>query len=71
LVVTHLAQVAAFADAQFVVDKQGATTSVRRVDGEERVTELARMMGGDVRTDAARRHARELIDAAVVPPWGT
>ena len=70
LVVTHLAQVAAFADDHYVVDKQGATTSVRRVSGDSRVDELARMMGGQAGTDAARRYARELIETAVVPPWG-
>ena len=69
LVVTHLAQVAAFADAQFVVEKSGATTTVRRVTDEDRVAELARMMGGDTGTDAARRHALELIEAAAVSPW--
>jgi DNA repair protein RecN (Recombination protein N) len=69
LVVTHLAQVAAFADHHFVVDKQGATTSVRRVNGGERIAELARMMGGGSDSDAARRHAMELIEGAVVPPW--
>lgn len=64
LVVTHLAQVAAFADAHFVVSKaevSGRTlTSVRRVDGDERAEELARMLSGTV-TGASLEHARELV----------
>ncbi len=67
LVVTHLAQVAAFADGQLVVDKEGGTTTVRRVEGEARVEELARMLGGDPESDAARRHALELLRGAGVP----
>ncbi len=70
LVVTHLAQVAAFADAHFVVSKAeegGRTvTSVRRVDGDERAEELARMLSGTV-TGASLEHARELVAAAPRP----
>lgn len=61
--VTHLAPVAAAADAHFVVSKEvrdGRTlTRVERTDGPERVTELARMLGGQ--SDAARRHAASLL----------
>ena len=68
IVVTHLAQVAAFADRQFVVEKsddgQITTSGVREVDGEERIAELARMMAGLESTDAAHRHAEELLHAA-------
>jgi DNA repair protein RecN (Recombination protein N) len=70
LVVTHLAQVAAFADHHVAVRKDstgtgssedGVTSSgVRVVSGDERVAELARMLGGSD-TDAARRHAAELL----------
>ena len=64
LVVTHLAQVAASADRQLVVTKavdDGLTfTSVGEVAGESRVAEVARMLSG-ADTDAARRHARELL----------
>ncbi|MEP1122516.1 MAG: DNA repair protein RecN [Ilumatobacter sp.] len=64
LVVTHLAQVAAAADAQVSVSKTvrgGATfASARRLDGDERVEELARMLSGST-SDSARRHARELL----------
>ncbi len=68
LVVTHLAQVAAWADAHVVVDKQveGDTTvtTVAEVDGDERTTELARMLSGTPGSATAREHARELLDAA-------
>ncbi|HZC73027.1 MAG TPA: DNA repair protein RecN [Jatrophihabitans sp.] len=71
LVVTHLPQVAAFADRQVVVDKPagdgggGVTASdVRVVDGDERVAELARMLAGSD-SQTAREHAAELLaDAA-------
>ncbi len=64
LVVTHLAQVAAVADTQVAVSKKvkkGATfASARRLDGDERVDEIARMLSGST-TDSARDHARELL----------
>lgn len=65
LVVTHLAQVAAQADAQLVVTKHVAdavtTADARVVGGDERVDELARMLSGDDGGEAARRHAAELL----------
>ncbi|MEO6701768.1 MAG: DNA repair protein RecN, partial [Jatrophihabitantaceae bacterium] len=70
LVVTHLAQVASFADRHLVVDKAlagaagGVTRSdVRLVSGEARLIELARMLAGDD-TPVAREHAAELLEAA-------
>lgn len=67
LVVTHLAQVAAFADEHLVVcksDEDGSTkTIVRPVQGEERVTEIARMLSGG-KTEVGRAHAEELLGAA-------
>ncbi|WP_374659228.1 DNA repair protein RecN [Inhella sp.] len=64
LAVTHLAQVAARADAHWVVAKHsgkaGVSSSVQRVDGDERLAELARMLGGSP-TDASLAHARELL----------
>lgn len=62
--VTHLAQLAAWADCHMVVDKfvtDGTTTSVVSAVGQhDRVAELARMLGGDT-TKAARAHAAELL----------
>ncbi len=67
IVVTHLAQVASRADVQIRVvkhERAGRTvTSATAVTGEERVTELSRMLSGHPRSDAARAHARELLDA--------
>lgn len=68
IVVTHLAQVAAFADRHHVVHKaddgQVTTSGVREVTGDERVEELSRMMAGLDGTDAARAHAGELLAQA-------
>jgi len=68
LCVTHLAQLAAFADVHHVVEKGlsgGRTvTTTRRVADSDRVGELSRMLGGDVAADAGRDHARELLEAA-------
>jgi DNA repair protein RecN (Recombination protein N) len=63
LCITHLAPVAAHASAHYLVTKklrEGRTVSeITLVDRKERVTELARMLGGQ--SDAARRHAEELL----------
>ncbi len=68
IVVTHLAQVAAFADAHFVVakasDGQVTTSDVRKLDDAERPAELARMMGGSAESAAGVDHAMELWTAA-------
>jgi DNA repair protein RecN (Recombination protein N) len=68
LVVTHLAQVAASAGHQLVVDKQESggrsVAEARPVDGEARVVELARMLSGMSASGSARRHAEELLDGA-------
>ena len=70
IVVTHLAQVAAYADAQLVVSKSlgetAAATSVRLVEGPSRVTEIARMLAGNDTTTAIA-HARELLREAEQP----
>ena len=66
IVVTHLAQVAAFANnhLRVVKDTDGhvTTSSVQVLKGEERVTELARMLGGMADSQTALSHARELIE---------
>ncbi|HZH21130.1 MAG TPA: DNA repair protein RecN [Geodermatophilus sp.] len=70
VVVTHLAQVAAFADTHLVVDKSPDTgagvtaTDIRAVAGEDRVRELARMLSGLADSDTGQAHARELLAVA-------
>ena len=67
-VVTHLAQVAAFADAQVRVAKStsadAVTTTLGQLDDDERVIELSRMLSGSPESGSAREHARELLDSA-------
>jgi DNA repair protein RecN (Recombination protein N) len=67
LVVTHLAQVAAFASTQVVVEKASAdgrsVTVARKVDPEERIAEIARMLSGGS-TQTGLDHARELLAMA-------
>ncbi len=64
IVVTHLPQVAAYADTHLVVDSNGPASEVRRLDDQQRVAELARMLAGLGESDTARAHARELLDTA-------
>jgi DNA repair protein RecN (Recombination protein N) len=66
IVVTHLPQVAAYADVQLVVHSAGpkGTSVVRRATGDDRVAELARMLAGLGDSDSARAHARELLETA-------
>ena len=68
IVVTHLAQVAAFADRHFAVvksdDGQVTTSGVREVAERDRAVELARMMAGLETTESALAHAGELLDLA-------
>ncbi len=70
VVVTHLAQVAAFADTHLVVDKSPDTgagvtaTDIRAVEGDDRERELARMLSGLADSDTGQAHARELLAVA-------
>jgi DNA repair protein RecN (Recombination protein N) len=68
VVVTHLPQVAAFADRQLLVEKtnDGSVTrsGVRVLEGEERVRELSRMLAGLEDSELGRAHAEELLAAA-------
>ncbi|MBM3672868.1 MAG: DNA repair protein RecN [Actinobacteria bacterium] len=68
LCVTHLAQVAAFADAQVVVEKreEGGRTvaSATPVEADARVLELSRMLAGVGESNHARSHAAELLERA-------
>ena len=65
--VTHLAQIAAFADHQYRIEKivldGRSVTRVEALSGEARVEELVRMMSGSRVTDAARQHVKELLKA--------
>jgi DNA repair protein RecN (Recombination protein N) len=64
LVITHLPQIAARAERHLVVSKAArkgvATSDVQIIHGEDRVTEVARMLG-DADADTARRHAEALL----------
>lgn len=69
IVVTHLPQVAAFADQHMVIGKTGGgrtkvTSTVTGLDRDERVAELARMLAGLGDTDTGRAHAEELLGIA-------
>jgi DNA repair protein RecN (Recombination protein N) len=64
LVVTHLPQVAAFAATHLVVDREGTTATVRRVEASQRVEELARMLGGLPKSERGKEHAEELLGIA-------
>jgi DNA repair protein RecN (Recombination protein N) len=64
IVVTHLPQVAAFADSHVRVERTDSATTVRRLDDAERLRELSRMLAGQEDSAAARAHAEELIAAA-------
>ncbi|MBZ5672446.1 MAG: hypothetical protein LAO04_22325, partial [Acidobacteriia bacterium] len=69
LCVTHLAQIASFADHHFYVEKSArggrTVTTVRPLEGEkERAEELARMLSGSQITDAALKHAATMLRQA-------
>ena len=65
LCITHLPQIAAYADAHYAIEKRvtaGRTrTTVARLDGDARVTEIGRMLGGDMVTDGLRASAEEML----------
>jgi DNA repair protein RecN (Recombination protein N) len=66
--ITHLPQIAARAHHHILVSKGargGVTTAdVAVLEGDARVSELARMLGGDPESDVSRAHARELLETA-------
>ena len=74
VVVTHLAQVAAFADRHYVVvkaeDGQVTTSGVVAVADQDRAAELARMMAGLETTESALAHAGELVELAAATRSG-
>ena len=67
LCVTHLPQIATFADHHYVIEKKernGRTrTTIRLIVGEERTEEVARMLSGAKLTDTSRKHAEQMIKA--------
>ncbi len=69
LCITHLPQIASYADRHFTVRKQvvegETTTLVRTMTGTERVQELAEMIGGQRITDTTRAQAQEMLDSAL------
>jgi DNA repair protein RecN (Recombination protein N) len=71
LCVTHLPQIASLADAHYLVSKRterGRTvTEVKKLAAEERIDEVARMLGGETVTEIARRHAREMVKQGLRP----
>jgi len=67
LCVTHLPQIATFADQHYLTEKrvtgQRAKTTVRLITGEERTEEVARMLSGAKLTETSRKHAEQLLKA--------
>jgi DNA repair protein RecN (Recombination protein N) len=67
LCVTHLPQIATFADHHYVIEKKDfagrARTSIRAVTGEQRTEEVARMLSGAKLTETSRKHAEQMIKA--------
>jgi DNA repair protein RecN (Recombination protein N) len=70
LCITHLPQIAACGRTQFLIEKRvqnrRTVTSVKRLNGGERVAEIARMMGGGAAGEKALESARELLDTSGV-----
>lgn len=66
--ITHLPQIAAMADHNFliekIIDQNDTTTSIRRISKEEKIDEVARMLGGVKITEAVRKNAVEMIGLA-------
>jgi len=67
LCVTHLPQIATFADHHYLIEKRTAggrtKTAVRQIMGEERTEEVARMLSGAKLTETSRKHAEQMIKA--------
>jgi DNA repair protein RecN (Recombination protein N) len=67
LCVTHLPQIATFADHHYVIEKrvsgERTKTTVRLVTGEERTEEVARMLSGAKLTETSRKHAEQMLKA--------
>jgi DNA repair protein RecN (Recombination protein N) len=65
LCVTHLPQIATFADNHYLIEKKEAEgrtrTRVRLITGQERTEEVARMLSGAKLTDTSRKHAQQML----------
>ena len=68
IVITHLPQIAVFADRHFVVEKHirknKTTINIRELSREERISELARMLSGEKITDESLRYAENFLETA-------
>ena len=64
LVVTHLPQIACFADRHIRVEKRDGTATVEVLDDEDRIAELSRMLAGMAQSESAVSHAQELLEEA-------
>ena len=66
--ITHLPQIAAMADAHYVIEKmvgaEAAVTEIRRLDAKEELNEIARLLGSDSITDTVLANAKELKEMA-------
>jgi DNA repair protein RecN (Recombination protein N) len=66
--VTHLPQIAAFADQHFLIEKSEAKgrtqTAIRQMTEEDRVREIARMLSGAILTETSLRHAESMLAGA-------
>jgi DNA repair protein RecN (Recombination protein N) len=67
LCVTHLPQIATFADHHYLIEKRSSAgrtrTTVRLISGDERTAEVARMLSGAKLTDTSRKHAEQMLKA--------
>ena len=66
--ITHLPQIAAMADAHYLIEKsvqnQSTVSTIRRLNEEEMIDELSRMLGGVEITDTVRKSAKEMKELA-------
>jgi DNA repair protein RecN (Recombination protein N) len=64
--ISHLPQIAALADTHYVIEKrtvnEETTTIVRKLDDDERIEELSRLLGGVDLTDTTKLHAKEMLE---------
>ena len=70
IAVSHLAQIAAFAEKQFLIEKKetaGKTfTEIKPLDEKTRLAELVRLLSGEVKSEFALKHAQELLRSAEI-----